>query len=150
MKVFSFARPAFRASLALAALAAAACTSPSGADTELRPAIIEFTQGDPVRVEVPATAAAGTPFEVRVTSYGGGCISQGPTEVSVSGSTALVEPFQVAPAEDEDVVCTQELRIFVNTASVTFAAPGAAKVVVRGYSSISRRVIDVERTVQVQ
>ena len=149
MKVPSFVRPAFRASLALAALVAAACPSASGADKELRPAIIEFTDADPVRVVVPATAAAGTPFEVRVTTYGGGCISQGPTEVSVSGSTALVEPLQVGPAED-DVVCTQELRVFVNTASVAFAAPGAAKVVVRGYSSISRRIITVERTVQVQ
>jgi hypothetical protein len=149
MKVLSFARPALRASLALAALVGAACPSPFGADKELRPAIIEFTDSEPVRVVVPATAAAGTPFEVRVISYGGGCITRGPTEVSVSGSTALVEPFQTGPADD-DVVCTQELRIFENTASVAFAAPGAAKVVVRGYSSISRRIITVERTVQVQ
>lgn len=149
MKVVSFVRPAFRASLALVALATAACPAATDPDRELRPAIIEFTETDSVKVVVPATATAGTPFEVRVTSYGGGCVGRGPTEVSVSGSTALVEPFQLV-VTDEDLVCTMELRIDVNTAMVRFDTPGAAKVRIRGYSTLSDDLITVERTVQVQ
>lgn len=149
MKASSFVRPAFRASLALLALATAACPSAFGPDRERRPAVIELSPGDPVKVVVPATVTAGTPFEVRVTTYGGGCHGRGPTEVSVSGSVALVEPFQLVPADD-DLVCTMELRIEENVGTVRFDQPGTARVVVRGYSSVSRQVIDVERTVRVQ
>lgn len=150
MKVSSFVRPAFRASMALTALVTAACPpSPVEPPRGPQPAIIELSEGDPVRVELPATATAGAPFDVRVTSYGGGCRAKGPTTVSVSGSTALVEPIQLVPVED-GLVCTMELRIDQNTASVRFDAPGAARVVVRGYSSVSRQMITVERTVQVR
>lgn len=146
MKAIPFVRPAFRASLALLALTAAACPSPFGPDTERRLAVIELGDEAP-RVEVPATATAGTPFQVRVTSYGGGCIRAGRTEVRVSGSTATVEPYQIITKHD---VCTADLRIDVNTASVRFDAPGTATVVVRGLNDAANQVITVERTVRVQ
>ena len=146
MKAIPFARPAFRASLALAALVTAACPSPFGVDTERRRAVIELGDEAP-EVEVPATAAAGAPFTVKITSYGGGCIRAGRTEVSVSGSVATVEPYQIIEKRE---ICTADLRIEVNTASIRFDTPGPAKVVFRGLNDAANEVITVERTVQVQ
>lgn len=145
MKALSSVRPALQASLALAALAAAACPSPFGS-TERRLAVIELGD-DPPEVVVPATATAGTPFEVRVTSYGGGCISAAPTRVSVSGSTATVEPYQVIT---RGRACTADFRTDVNVATVRFNAPGTARVIVRGLNDAADQVVTVERTVQVQ
>jgi hypothetical protein len=146
MKAFSFARPALRASLALAALVAAACPSPFSADTERRRAIIVLGDAAP-EVEVPATATVGAPFTVKVTSYGGGCVRADRTEVGVSGSVATVEPYQVI---EKGRACTADLRTDVNIASIRFDTPGTAKVVFRGLNNAANEVITVERTVQVQ
>lgn len=145
MKAFPFVRPAVRAPLALAALAAAACTSPFGS-TERRLAVIELGDGAP-QVEAPATATAGTPFEVRITSYGGGCIRAARTQVRLGASTATVEPYQII---EHGRACTADLRTDVNTATVRFDTPGTAKVVFRGLNDAADEVITVERTVQVQ
>lgn len=109
---------------------------------------ISFYQ-DPVKVEVPKTATRGTPFDVKVTTYGGGCISQGDTEVEVQGAGAVVTPYDVE-VRDPELVCTLELRTFVHVASVRFDAPGPAVVTVRGVREPEGDVVTVQKTVTVQ
>lgn len=141
MKRFSFAL--------LMLLALAGCKGLLGTDHVRRPAVIEFTEVDPVEVEVPATATRGVPFEVAITTYGGGCVRQGDTQVEVSGLTATVEPYELVGV-DEDVVCTLELRTFRNVAQVRFDQAGTARIRFRGVSRMANDIITVERTVAVQ
>jgi len=141
MKRFSFAP--------LVLLALAGCEGLTGPDHERRLAVIEFTESDPVEVEAPATATRGVAFEVAITTYGGGCVGQGDTDVEVSGLTATVEPYQLVVA-DEDVVCTQELRTYRNAAQVRFDQAGTGRIRFRGISRTAGGTITVERTVVVQ
>jgi hypothetical protein len=141
MKRFSFAL--------LVLLALAGCKGLLGPDYVSRLAVIEFTESDSVVVEVPATVTRGVVFEVAITTYGGGCVRQGDTQVEVSGLTANVEPYQLVVA-DEDVICTQELRTFRNVAQLRFNQAGTGRIRFHGLSRIAGDTITVERTVVVQ
>ncbi|HEU4454379.1 MAG TPA: hypothetical protein VFR81_15025 [Longimicrobium sp.] len=136
------------ASLALLSLAAG-CSGITGPEYARRLALIELSDHDGVVVEAPATATRGVGFEVAITTYGGGCVEQGDTDVEVGGLTATVEPYQLVVA-DEDAVCTQELRTFRNVAQVRFETAGTARIRFRGISAPSNDTITVERTVVVQ
>jgi hypothetical protein len=140
MKRFSFA------ALALLALAGCGITGP---ESTRQLAVIEFTEDDPVVVEVPATATRGVAFQVAIDSYGGGCVGQGPTGVEVSGLTATVEPYQFTVV-DGDAVCTAELRTYRNVAQVRFEEAGTGRIVFRGHSRLKGETITVVRTVAVQ
>jgi hypothetical protein len=141
MKRFSFA--------ALAFLTLAGCEGLTGPDYARRLAVIELTEGDPVKVEVPATVTRGVAFEVAITTYGGGCVRQGDTDAEVRGLTATVEPYQLVVA-DKDVVCTQELRTFRNVAQLRFDQAGTGRIRFYGVSRTAGGTITVERTVVVQ
>lgn len=140
MTRFSFA--------ALAFLALAGCGI-TGPESTRRLAVIEFTEDDPVVVEVPATATRGVAFQVAIDSYGGGCIGQGPTEVEVNGLTATVEPYQFEVV-DGDAACTAELRTYRNVAQVRFDQAGTGRIVFRGRSRLKGETITVERTAVVE
>jgi len=133
----------------LALLALAGCSGVLGSDSTRRPALIEFPDGGPVVVEVPATATAGTSFTVAINSYGGSCIGQGPTQVEVSGLTATVEPYQFELV-DGNATCTQEIRTYRNVVQLRFDQTGTGRILFRGRSqSAGGEIITVERTVTV-
>jgi len=113
--------------------------------TALRAGNIRF-YGDPLIVDVPASATAGVPFTVSVTTYGGGCIAEAETVVQVNGWRAHVVPYQRVSIG----LCTQELRITKREASVTFAVPGQAVVRVIGRKQPEDELIEVERIVVVR
>jgi hypothetical protein len=121
---------------------------PPGA-TALRVARTHF-YGQPVVMEVPAAATAGTGFTVAVTTYGGGCIAEDMTVVLVAGAAADVVPMQRVYQPRASEACTDELRITRRQASVMFASPGQAVVRVHGRAMPGDSLVVVERVVVVR
>lgn len=123
---------------------------PDGAREELRPGTLAH-YGDPVQVQVPAVAQRGQAFEVRVTTYGGGCVHKGRTDVRVDGLSARITPYDWEVVQlPQGSACTMELRLLQHTASVRFDQAGTGRVQIHGRSKPSGEAITVERTVQVQ
>jgi hypothetical protein len=149
-----------RGSAVAAAIIAAACTSAMDAEPDPHGAgvgfdrvrvlgeIAGYNQDDP-RITV---VASGRTVLVEVTTYGGGCHSKGETEVSRSGMTADVVPYDyTAPP---GTVCTQPLLSFRHTAAIEFDRAGTATIRVRGVDRRTKSAqnmtgseIVVERTV---
>jgi hypothetical protein len=107
--------------------------------------IISF-YNDPIVIEVPDTVASGLMFQVRVRTYGGGCITQGHTDVRVDGLRVTVTPYDIHSGGN---VCTTELRLFQHEAAVRFDRVGTATVAVRGMRRPDDQTITEERTVVV-
>ncbi len=101
-------------------------------------------------VNVPAAARAGEPVAVSVTTYGGGCISEDTTVVTVAGARADVVPYQRVYTPRANEACTDELRINPRQLRLTFAAPGAARVVVTGRASPGDSLVQIVRAVDVR
>jgi len=141
-----------RHSRQLATLAAtrllAACTNSGPDDSSLLsaaergPALLAF-YGDTSVVQLAATVRVGEVTTVRFTSFGGGCIRLGETEVSVSGLTSDIRPHrsELPP----NTVCTAELRIDQNVAELQFAEPGRARVRIVGLARPGDRPFVLER-----
>jgi hypothetical protein len=149
-----------RGTAAAAAIVVAACTSAMDAEPDPQGAgvgvdrvrvlgeIAGYNQDDP-RISV---VASGRTVMVEVTTYGGGCHSKGETEVSRSGMTADVVPYDyTAPP---GTVCTQQLLSFRHTAAIDFPGSGTATIRVRGIDRRTKSAqnmtgsqIVVERTV---
>lgn len=103
-------------------------------------AIKGYNSDDP-RIEV---SAAGRTVRVIVTSYGGGCHSRGDTEVSVSGLTADVTPYDfTAPA---GTPCTLPLLSFRHEAEIRFDRGGTALIRVHGIDASTRNAQNMEGT----
>ena len=63
--------------------------------TRLNPErIAHFGEGP--TIELPAAAVVGEPFAVVITTFGGGCIEQGPTNVVSSGRRIDIRPMDVS------------------------------------------------------
>jgi len=122
---------------------------PAVGQSALRVARI-FNFGDPTLVEVPSSVTAGTPFTVKVTTYGGGCISEDTTVVKVDGQRADVVPYQRIYQPGPNGACTMELRVTRRQASVVFDAPGSGVVRVIGRAMPGDTLIQVQRTVNVR
>ncbi|HEX8691122.1 MAG TPA: hypothetical protein VF746_01675 [Longimicrobium sp.] len=147
MRIASFASRTVGGGAVLLALAAAGCDGfPFGSDRERVPATIEG-DGLPLNVVVPTTATRGVPFNVVVTTYGGGCIEEDDTRVEVQGAFAIVRPYQIVLHRNS---CTAELLISRRSVQVQLDRLGTGRVVFFGYSETANRVISVERTVTVQ
>ena len=130
--------------------ACSAITSNEAVRRERRLGWIRFHQ-DPVVVEVPDAVMRGADFEVTIRTYGGGCIAQGDTEVTVLASAAEVRPFDIfVTGTPHDSVCTDDLRLYLHRARMRFAQPGVATVRMRGRDAPGGEVIVVERQVTVR
>lgn len=141
-------------SIFLLACIAGAALGCSGSPVDLDPnserelGFLEY-HGTPVEITVPATAEAGVPFTVRVATWGGGCTAKDDTEVTVSGSTANVRPYDVT-ATGRNAVCPDILRTLTHETTVRFDKPGTATVRVHGRVEPGSRTIVIKRTVAVQ
>ncbi len=137
-----------RQTLAPAACAAfLGCGLIAGPDWELRRGAIEF-YNDPVIVQLADTVSVTKPTTMSVITYGGGCVRKGPTEVSIDGLDAVVEPFDSVHVAAE--ACTLELSRFLHEVSLQFAERGTATVRVIGMTEPSNMVLTVTRTVVIQ
>lgn len=116
-------------------------------EVEPRPAILQF-HSDPVRIDLPETVAVASAFTVSIQSYGGGCTSQGDTDVQVEGLLATIRPFDLEPS-DPEVICPAILRVFEHVATIQFDQPGTATVRVLGRREPGDEPLSIDRTVLV-
>jgi hypothetical protein len=117
---------------------------------ERQPANLRF-YGDPLILTMPETVAVATPFDVTVRTYGGGCIDEGDTEVSLTPRAAEVRPYDIFVTYlPPSYACTDDLRLYSHRAVLRFEEIGPATVTVRGRAQPGDSVIAVQRSVQVQ
>lgn len=114
--------------------------------TELRPGAV-LLESDAFLV-VPDTVEAGSPFVVKVTTFGDGCTRKGVTELTVVSENHI----RVAPM---DLVTTGTgcLAILVtpeHTAELVFSEPGLGLVTIRVRDPRTDEVVDLRREVVVR
>lgn len=107
---------------------------------------------EPITAAVPAFAEVDQPFTVSVTTYGGGCLVAGETDVRQEELRAEIRPYDynVAPGSP----CDDALRRFEHTKTVRFAEPGEAEIVFYGQKQdasgtsnvMETRTLEVYRT----
>lgn len=129
----------------LLAFALACGASPQDVDqTRVLGTIAGFTAEDP-RIQI---TTAGREATVAVTTYGGGCDSQGDTEAEVSDLEAVVTPYDYARRPGAS--CTRLLRTFRHETTIRFERSGLARVIVQGLEAPSGDTLRAERSVSVQ
>lgn len=112
-------------------------------------ATIDF-YNDPIVVHTPDSVRVGNVFPVTVRSYGGGCITQGHTDVTINGLGAVVTPYDtVVTRAPENYACTMELRHYEHVAHLAFDRPGSAAIRFQGRREPGGTIISVSRTVVV-
>jgi len=122
-------RPLLRRWLLFLGLAvlSSACSNPMEDDEGQSLGVIRFYQ-DPLVIAAPDTVAVGEPFQVSVTTYGGGCTSQGDTRVRVDGRSADITPYDI----NRPGICIDILNHFEHTASLAFPDPGTIRISFHG------------------
>ena len=103
-------------------------TEPDGREYDLVPGVLD-TGGyynDEPSVHLWSEGVVGQRLPAIVTTYGGGCHRKGPTEVTVEGLLAVVEPYDSLCVSCQ--VCTRELRSFERTIWLMFGNSGTATV----------------------
>jgi len=134
-------------------LGASACflpLEPDGVVRTLKPASIVF-HTDSAEVIAPSTVFVGEPFEVTVSTFGGGCTSFGETRLSVSGLTAEIRPYdsEVTHAP-KNYGCTGELLILSHTVTLDFNRRGRALIWIYGRSQPDGELVAFAREVDVR
>lgn len=81
--------------------------------------------GDTAPIEAPQSAVAGEPFEVTITTFGGGCDDPGSAVVKTDALLATIEPYDFTVA-DEKTACPDILKMMSRSVQVTFQQPGEA------------------------
>lgn len=134
--------------LVLAALASACSALLPERPSEQQPAVLEH-YGEPPQVTAPASVLVGEPVTVSVTSYGGGCVRKGYTEVvQGQGMTVSVRPYELH-AGDGKSVCTDELALYRHQVTLRFDQPGTATLRIHGTRMPGREPITLTHTVVV-
>lgn len=78
-------------------------------------------------VSAPASVKAGEEFQVRITTGGNGCVSEGETQLVYSAEKAAdLFVYDLTTATGPDVACTMIYKQFTHTATLKFTAPGTA------------------------
>lgn len=104
-----------------------ACSALTGADrVRVLGAIAGYLDGDP-QVTIQQD---GRTITVLVTTYGGGCHTQGETEVVIDGLMATVTPYDYTATPGTG--CTDQLLSFEHRAVVQFPSGGTAQLRIRG------------------
>jgi hypothetical protein len=113
-------------------------------------ALVQFYH-DPIVVQTPETVSVSSPFDITVRTYGGGCIDQGDTGVTVHGLSADLRPYDhfvtyLPPRH----ACPDILHLYVHRATLRFDEPGTATVTVHGRVRPGDSTITIQRSVRVQ
>ncbi len=101
-------------------------------------------------VQLPASAMAGQPFTLTVTTQGSSCRRVAPAEVSRAGLQADVTLYEL---HDPDVACDRALRAMDHVVELRLSQPGTALVRVRGQTHDNAGAAApavIERTVLLQ
>lgn len=133
--------------------AVVSCRAITGVDDirrERLPGVISF-YGHPMVVEIPEAVDRGVEFQVTVHTFGGGCVDQGHTEVSVAAGSVEVRPYDVFVTHmPESYACTDILNRFPHRATLRLDQPGTATIRVRGRAQPGDTPLVIERTVLVR
>lgn len=106
-----------------------------------------FPEGPGNVLTVPATASAGEPFTVTITTAGSSsCHVRSETEVEIEGDTAVITPYDTFELGN----CTADLEAFDHEVSVTFDDAGAATVIARVRQGSPAEMTELVRTVEVR
>lgn len=130
--------PASRALRPASEPAAAPPPAPPGFAWKAEPAVIQFELGGTMLAAVSHAprVKAGTPLEVRLFSYGGGCEAAGGATVHVEASEARIDVWDYTrvplQGDPRDMICTTALSTFKRTVWVSFAQRGSATIRVSG------------------
>ncbi len=132
-------------------MALAACSGDDMPEMERLPGILRISPSDSFMIEVPDTAQVGVTTTVTVNTVGGTCTQQGDTEVSVTGLTAEIRPFDLAfRVRPANVVCSTSATYFPHRARVTFSSTGTATIRVIGLEGFDDSTAVVERQMVVR
>lgn len=125
-----------------------ACSTPSDPSVQ-RLALLSVSESEP-EVSVPAQAFVGQPFTVVITTWSGGCIGEGDTDVRVNGQTAVITPFE-KETSPEGGACIDVLLKSTREARVTFNAMGTGTIRVLGRAErgAGSEIVTVTRAVPV-
>ena len=103
------------------------------------------------QLDVPQAVVAGQPGQFTVYTYGGGCVRGAYTRASVSGSTAVLEPFDsVVVWLPANTGCTDELKMIPHSATITFPQVGLVTIRIVGWKEPDGVEIAREKTITIQ
>ena len=138
--------------LSLVALVALACRDFNEIRWTVRRATIE--QPPPVgsRVDVPQTIVAGQAAIVTVHTFGeDDCVRGAGTNSTVSGATAVIEPFDsVIVQMPSNMACLSLPADIRHSVSLVFSKAGPATIRIVGWSDVQQAEVTVERAIAVQ
>lgn len=139
----------FRSLLPLAGLAVAGCASLVDTDSRTlrRTGILEYYDLA-VQDSLPAAATVGVPFQVKVITYGVGCMSIGGTDVGTVTGGVRVGPYDFLRTGGDEV-CPGVVQEFEHRASITPTAAGDLRVLLVGVQEPGRQLMTLERVVEV-
>ena len=82
-------------------------------------------------ITLPASVQSGEPFEVTVTTLGGGCMEKGETDVQIQGLRADITPYdyEITPLFEGCLLYGEDYR---HTATLSFAEKGTATLLFHG------------------
>ena len=130
-------------------LAASGCADRADARVEL--GVIELGSST-LMIEAPGTVLAGTPFSVRITTYGGGCTVRERTDVVAAADGISITPYNRTSIPDDDEGCPLLLVSILHEVVVAMDTPGAAQIHVHGRRQDPPRddVVEIALPIDVQ
>lgn len=135
--------------LSIAVIAVGACEE--GLNTKTDVGYIQYFDA-PLKIEVPAVVVVGELFDVRIRTYGTGCLRKGRTNVNRAEDRVVIVPLDTY-IFDQDYGCTEQLEFNDYSVALKFDKPGTIQVIVQGrvYSlDGAEPIIEVHRPVQIQ
>ena len=125
-------------------------TTPSiASDGEPGPALLAH-YGDTTAVTIPSVGQVDEVIEVRFTTFRGGCIGQGPTEIQLMPGAAEIRPMHLELTDlPPNTACPAILVVEQHSVPVQFSAPGLARIRLVGWARPEEEPFVIERTVRI-
>ena len=105
---------------------------PPTAEEALVPGIIESGGRTKDVLSAPTDVRVGEEFEIKITTFGGGCEREGPTSVVISAAGATVMVYDITSATHPGVVCIAVVKRLPHSVILRFDKPGEATIRVWG------------------
>ena len=123
---------------------------PTGLRWAVRRGTIEYSVFTS-QLDVPQAVVAGQPGLFTLYTYGGGCVRGAYTRTSISGSTAVLEPFDsVVVYLPANTGCTDDLEVIPHRATITFPQAGLVTIRIVGWKEPDGVEIAREQTITIQ
>jgi hypothetical protein len=126
-----------------------ACTPVTGVDWRVERGVIQYSQADPLSLQLPATVTSGVPAAITLRTKGSRyCTKTDRTEVTTATKIVTLEPYDsvyVGNLSCPDIPCD-----CAHVVSVTFPAAGAVTLRVVGRRGVSPDAVAVDTVLVVQ